>query len=150
MIMTKARKGSNVKVHNVGTLNDGSEFDNSYKLGNTLNFKVGDGQLLKKFDETVKGMSVGDKKKVTLTPEEAYGNPNPQAVQNVPKEAFGGDLEKLQVGARVNGQTEQGQPLVAKIQAINESEVTLDLNHPLAGESLNFEIELVDVVKKNK
>ena len=148
--MTKARKGSNVKVHYVGTLNDGSEFDNSYKLGNTLDFKVGDGQLLKKFDESVKGMSVGDKKKVTLTPEEAYGNPNPQALQNVPKEVFGGDLEKLQIGARVQGQTEQGQPLVAKIQAINESEVTLDLNHPLAGESLNFEIELVDVVKKKK
>ena len=148
MIMTKARKGSSVKVHYVGTLNDGSEFDNSYKLGNTLDFKVGEGNLLKKFDDTVKGMSVGDKKKVTLSADEAYGNPNPQAIQNVPKDAFGGDLEKLQVGARVNGQTQEGQPLVAKIRAINESEVTLDLNHPLAGESLNFEIELVDIIKK--
>ena len=148
MIMTKARKGSNVKVHYIGTLNDGSEFDNSYKLGNPLGFKVGDGQLLKKFDETVKGMSVGDKKKVTLTANEAYGEPNPQAIQNVPKEIFGGDLEKLQVGARVQGQNDGGQPLVAKVQAINENEVTLDLNHPLAGESLNFEIELVDIVKK--
>ncbi len=146
--MSKARKGSNVKVHYIGTLNDGSEFDNSYKLGNTLDFKVGDGKLLKKFDETVKGMSVGDKKKVTLSPDEAYGQPNPQAIQNVPKEAFGGDVEKLEIGSRVNGQTNEGQPLTAKVQAINESEVTLDLNHPLAGEELNFEIELVDIVKK--
>ena len=146
--MSKAKKGSNVKVHYVGTLNDGSEFDNSYKAGDPLGFKVGDGQLLKKFDEAVIGLSVGDKKTITLSPEDAYGQPVPEAVQNVPKEAFGGEIDKLQVGGSVQGQNKEGRPLVGKVEAINESDVTLNLNHPLAGESLNFNIELIDIDKK--
>ena len=146
--MSKARKGSNVKVHYVGTLNDGSEFDNSYKMGEPMGFKIGDGKLLKKFDESVKGMSVGEKKKIVLSPEEGYGQPNPNARQVVPKDAFGENVTNLAVGARVSGQSEEGHPVVAMIVAIDNDGVTLDLNHPLAGKDLNFEIELVDIVKK--
>ena len=146
--MSKAKKGSNVKVHYVGTLDDGSEFDNSYKAGSPLDFQVGDGKLLKKFDEAVIGLSVGDKKTITLAPEDAYGQPVAEAVQNIPKQAFGGELDKLQVGGSVQGQNKDGNPLVGKVESINENDVTLNLNHPLAGESLNFDIELVGIDNK--
>jgi len=146
--MSKAKEGSNVKVHYIGTLNNGDEFDNSYKHGKTLDFEIGDGKLLPKFSNAVIGLSVGDKKNVSLRPEDAYGSPNPHARQVVPQEAFGDQSKKIQVGGAVQGKTEDGRQLVGKVESINEGEVVLDLNHPLAGKQLNFEIELVDIVKK--
>ena len=145
--MSKAKKGSSVKVHYIGTLSNGDEFDNSYKGGNPLDFKVGDGKLLKKFDEAVIGLSVGDKKTLSLRPEDAYGTPNPHARQVVPKDAFGPQSKNIEVGGTVQGQTEDGRQLVGKIEAINEGDVVLDLNHPLAGQQLNFQIELVELAE---
>ena len=140
----KTQKGSKVKVHYIGTLNDGSEFDNSYKRATTIDFEVGGGQMIKGFDEAVLDMEVGQKKNVTIPPAEAYCEYNEEANIKVPKSNFPENFEFIQ-GGLVEGSTESGQPVAALIIEIYENEVLMDFNHPLAGESLNFEIELVEI-----
>jgi len=137
----KVTTGHNVKVHYKGTLTDGTEFDNSRVRGQSLDFEVGSGRMIRGFNDAVLGMAPGDTKAVTLTPDVAYGERNPEALQAVPKEAFGPDFEFI-LGAMVQGNGPAGQ-FVAKIQSLEEENVVLDMNHPLAGEELNFEIELL-------
>lgn len=139
----KVRNGSSVSVHYRGTLSDGTEFDNSKVRGQTLNFQVGSGQMIAGFDNAVVGMTIGDVKKINLKADQAYGQPDPQAVQPVPRGAFPPDFEFL-VGEVVQGNGPQG-PFLAKIIEEGEEEIILDFNHPLAGEELNFEIELLAV-----
>ena len=139
----KAMKGRTVNVHYVGTFDDGTEFDNSRTRGQTLNFTVGSGQMISGFNDAVVGMTQGETKKITLAPEQAYGLHNPEATSVVPKEAFGADFP-FEIGGMVQGNGPQG-PFLAKIESVTDTEVTLDLNHPLAGKELNFEIELVSV-----
>jgi FKBP-type peptidyl-prolyl cis-trans isomerase 2 len=137
----KVTTGHNVSVHYKGTLTDGTEFDNSRVRGQTLDFQVGSGRMIRGFNDALLGMVVGDTKKVTLLPEDAYGERDPEAIQPVPKEAFGPDFE-FEIGGTVQGNGPRG-PFLAKIQALDEEKVLLDMNHPLAGEELSFEIELV-------
>ena len=137
----KVQNGNNVSVHYRGTLNDGTEFDNSKIRGQTLSFEVGSGRMLPGFDRAVVGMTVGQTKKISLTANEAYGPRIPDAVQTVPKTSFPPDFEFL-VGEVIQGNGPQG-PFLAKIEEEKEQEVVLDFNHPLAGEDLSFEIELV-------
>ena len=139
----KVQNGANVSVHYRGTLSDGTEFDNSKIRGQTLNFQVGSGKMLPGFDRAVVGMTTGQTKNINLPPTEAYGPRIPDAIQAVPKTAFGEGFEFL-VGEVVQGNGPQG-PFLAKIQEERETEVLLDFNHPLAGEDLDFEIELVAV-----
>ena len=137
----KVTTGHNVSVHYRGTLTDGTEFDNSRIRGETLDFQVGSGRMIRGFNDALLGMDVGDTKKVTLLPEDAYGDHNPEAIQPVPKDAFGPDFE-FEIGGTVQGNGPRG-PFLAKIQSLDEEKVLLDMNHPLAGEELSFEIELV-------
>jgi peptidylprolyl isomerase len=139
----QVKNGSTVNVHYKGTLHDGTEFDNSHVRGETLSFQVGSGQMIRGFNDAVVGMSVGETKTVKLTPDQAYGPRNPEATQVVPKAAFGANFE-FEIGGVIQGNGPSG-PFLAKIQEVADSEVTLDLNHPLAGEALNFEIEVVSV-----
>lgn len=139
----KVQNGANVSVHYRGTLNDGTEFDNSKIRGKTLNFQVGAGKMLPGFDRAIVGMTTGQTKKINLVSDEAYGPRIPDAIQVVPKTAFGTDFEFL-VGEVIQGNGPKG-PFLAKIQEEREEEVLLDFNHPLAGEDLNFEIELVSI-----
>ena len=139
----KVENGSNVKVHYKGTLKDGSIFDDSRVRGKPLSFTIGSGHMLKKFNDTVAEMSVGDSTQITIEPEEAYGYYDSNALNAVPKERFGPDFE-FKKGAIVRGDGPYG-PFVAKIHEIEEERVILDFNHPLAGEQLNFEIELLEV-----
>ena len=141
--MKLVEHGQKVKVHYRGTYSDGEEFDNSYTKGKALEFEVGSGQMIPGFDSAVFGMSEGEKKTIALTPDMAYGDHNPTAVQKVQKTLFPPEFEFI-VGEMVQGNTPQG-PFVAKITAEDEEQVTLDLNHPLAGKDLNFEIELVEI-----
>jgi FKBP-type peptidyl-prolyl cis-trans isomerase 2 len=92
-------------------------------------------------------MKIGEVKNVKLSPEEAYGNVNPEAVQAVPQSSFPPDF-KLQEGLLVQGHDPQGQPVMAKIDSVEQDSVVLDFNHPLAGKSLNFEIELLSISNK--
>lgn len=134
----------NVKVNYVGTLNDGSEFDNSYKRGQTLDFTAGVGQMIKGFDDAIIGMQVGEKKTIKIMPEDAYGHVNEQALIEVPKDNFEQGMQ-LNPGDTVEGRSEDGQIVIVKVASVNENTVTLDTNHPLAGQELNFEIELMEI-----
>lgn len=138
-------KGNNVKVHYRGTLvENGEEFDSSYLRNQTLNFKVGSGQMIKGFDEALLGMTVGQVKEVEISATEAYGERNNDAIQDVPKTQFPEDFE-AQVGMTIQGMNEQGQPIMATIVEEKEDSITVDTNHPLAGKDLKFSIELVEV-----
>lgn len=137
----KVTTGQNVNVHYRGTLSDGTEFDNSRVRGQALSFEIGSGRMISGFNDAVVGMTVGETKSVTLTPDNAYGYRNEQAVQNVPRTAFGEDFQ-FEIGGTVQGNGPMG-PFLAKILEVGDDNVLLDMNHPLAGETLNFEIELV-------
>ncbi len=140
--MSKAKNGNSVKVHYKGTLDDGTVFDNSHDRGETLDFELGAKRLLPDFEEAVVGMAVGDTKSFRIV--EGYGTYNPEAVVKVPREAFPPDFA-FEVGTAVQGTSPTGQPLVAKINSVTDTEVELDHNHPLAGKDLNFEVELVEI-----
>jgi len=140
----KVKNGDSVKVHYIGTLNDGNEFDNSYKRGSTLDFQVGGGQMIKGFDEALVEMEVGEKKTINLKPDSAYGPRREEAIMSVGKGNFPPDFDPKE-GEMVQGRTENGQPVNALIIEVQENDIILDMNHPLAGEELNFEIELVEI-----
>jgi len=144
--MTKLKSGDKVKVHYVGTLKDGSEFDNSRERKQTLEFAIDDGKLLKGFNDAVKDLDVGEKTKVKLEAKEAYGEYITEAVITVKKNEFPPQM-KFEMNGFVQGQDNQGRPVQGQIVKIEEESVNLDMNHPLAGEDLNFEIELVEVVE---
>lgn len=142
--MRTVEKGSSIKVHYVGTTTDGNEFDNSYKRGSTLDFEVGSGQMITGFDEGVVGMKEGEKKTIEITPDRAYGDKRLDATIQVLRENFN-NLEQFSKGDMVQGSTHDGRPIQAYIEDITEEFVILDLNHPLAGKTLNFEIELIEI-----
>ena len=144
--MAKVEKGSKIKVHYTGTLNDGNKFDSSHDRGQTLDFEVGTGQMIKGFDEGVMGMEVGETKDLHIQPEDAYGLRKEEAQTEVPKEALPPDVNPV-IGETVQGQTIDGRPILAKVKELQENKVILDLNHPLAGEELNFKVELVEIEK---
>lgn len=137
------QNGQTVSVHYVGTLNDGTEFDSSKTRGEPISFQTGQGGVIPGFNNAVIGMQVGESKSVSLEPSEAYGDVNPEAVQLVPKDAFPSEMD-LQVGMQVQGSGPQGD-FPAVIDSITEEGVTVNMNHPLAGQTLNFAIELVDI-----
>lgn len=140
----KVEKGNNVKVHYTGTLEDGQQFDSSRDRGETLNFTVGTGQMIAGFDEAVMGMAIGEVKDVILSPEKAYGERSEEAVMPVSRQNFPEDFV-VEIGAMVQGSTAQGMPIQAQIIGEDEENIVLDMNHPLAGKSLNFNIELVEI-----
>ena len=140
----KVEAGHSIKVHYVGTTKNGNEFDNSYKRGSTLDFQVGSGQMIPGFDNGVVGMVVGEMKQVEIPPSEAYGERRPDATVQVLRENFN-NLDQFKRGDMVQGSTHDGRPIQAIIEDITDEYVVLDMNHPLAGETLIFDIELVDI-----
>ena len=146
----KVRTGHTVKVHYRGSLADGTIFDDSYHRERPLDFEVGSRRLIRGFSEAVIGMKKGETKTVTIPVEAAYGPVNPDAFQPVPRAAFSEDHE-FEVGGTVQGEGPQGK-FLARVHDILEEEdtIVLDMNHPLAGEELNFQIELLEVHKPKK
>ena len=132
-----------LSVHYVGTFDDGTEFDNSRSRGAALQVEVGAGQLIPGFEQAVSEMEVGDTKKIRIRPEEAYGVTNPTLIQEVGKDSFPDDFQ-FSVGEYVSGQSEDGQPVTGQIVNVEDTKVTLDFNHPMAGKNLNFEITAVE------
>jgi peptidylprolyl isomerase len=141
--MTQAKSGDTVKIHYTGTLNDGTEFDSSAGR-DPLEFEVGSGQVIPGFDKAVEGMAVGDEKTVNIQPEDAYGPRHDQMVQEVPKSALPDDLEPAE-GMGLQAQGPDGQVLNLTVTAVGEDSITVDGNHPLAGQALNFDIKLVEI-----
>ncbi|MBS3165638.1 peptidylprolyl isomerase [Candidatus Woesearchaeota archaeon] len=138
------KKGDTVKVEYTGTLDDGTQFDASSNLGRPLEFKVGEGSVIKGFEEGVVGMNVGEEKKIHLTPAHAYGDVNPLLVKKVPRGQLPKEQEP-QKGMMLLINLPNGVQLPAKIVEVTAADVTLDLNHPLAGKNLNFKIKVVSV-----
>ena len=142
--MSEAKTGDTVRIHYTGTLTDGSEFDSSAG-SDPLEFTIGAGQVIPGLDREIAGMAVGDTKTVTVVADEAYGQPLPEAVQELPRDVVPEGIN-LVVGNRLQATTADGQQMVVTIAAVTEETVTMDANHPLAGEDLVFEVELVEIV----
>lgn len=141
--MSQAKSGDSVKIHYTGTLDDGTQFDSSAGR-EPLAFTLGSGQVIPGFDKAVDGMTVGDKKSVNITPEDAYGPHQAQMVQEVPRSALPDDLEPAE-GMGLQAQGPDGQVVNLVVTSVGEDSVTVDGNHPLAGKALNFDIELVSI-----
>ncbi len=142
--MTTVEKGNKVKVEYTGTLEDGTVFDASERHGKPLEFEAGSGQVVKGFDAAVIGMKVGEEKEVTLQPDDAYGQPNPELTKKVPRDHLPKEQEP-QVGMTLMVNLPTGQQFPATISEVTDSEVTIDLNHPLAGKVLKFKIKVVGI-----
>lgn len=142
--MTQVKSGDKIKVHYHGKLNTGETFDSS-EGRDPLEFEVGSGMVIKGFDDGVTGMTVGEKKTVTIPADEAYGPVNPEMVLEMPKDRFPEDMQ-LENGMPLMMSDQNGQQFQVTIVEIKEAAVMLDANHPLAGKDLTFDLELVEIV----
>ena len=142
--MGQVKTGDKVKVHYHGKLTNGETFDSSEGRA-PLEFEVGSGMVIKGFDDGVTGMSVGEKKTVSIPFNEAYGPRNPEMLVDFPKDKFPSDME-LEVGMQLMMNNGAGQQFPVVVTQIKEDAVVLDANHPLAGQDLVFDIELVEIV----
>ncbi|NLE29734.1 MAG: peptidylprolyl isomerase [Phycisphaerae bacterium] len=141
--MTQAKEGNTVKVHYTGKLEDGTIFDSS-RDSEPLEFTLGAGQIIPGFEQAVIGMDIGDSKTVTIVPEQGYGNHMDEMVMSVKRDQLPPDLDP-KVGLQLQSQQRNGQIVTFIITEVNESAITVDANHPLAGKTLIFDIELLDV-----
>jgi FKBP-type peptidyl-prolyl cis-trans isomerase 2 len=141
--MQQANNGDKVKVHYHGRLTDGTTFDSS-EGREPLEFEVGSGSVIAGFDEGVKGMEIGEKKTINIPVDQAYGPKDPEMVVEFPKANFHPDMAP-EVGMRLNMTNNTGQVIPVVIVDVKPESVILDANHPLAGEDLVFEIELVSI-----
>ena len=142
--MQEAKSGDKVKVHYHGRLTSGETFDSS-EGRQPLEFEVGSGTVIKGFDDGVTGMKVGEKKTVNISAEDAYGEKNQDMVIEYPRSQFPPDIE-LKEGEQLVMSSASGQQFPVRIAEIKDEFVLLDANHPLAGEELIFDIELVEIV----
>ncbi len=136
--------GNKVKIEYKGTLEDGTVFDSSEAHGEPLEFEMGAGQVIPGFEEAVKGMKKGEEKTFQLQPEEAYGSHNPGLIKEVPRDQMPTDQEP-EAGMMLITELPNGAKLPAVITEVTDDIVTIDLNHPLAGKILTFEIKVVDI-----
>ena len=141
--MSQAKSGDTVKIHYTGTLEDGTEFDSSSGR-DPLQFTLGSGQVITGFDKAVEGMAVGDSKSVNIPPEDAYGPRHDQMIQDIPKTALPEDLEPTE-GMALQAKGQDGRVINLTVTSVGDDTITVDGNHPLAGESLNFDIRLVAI-----
>jgi len=141
--MKEAQAGDLVSVHYTGKLANGEVFDSS-KDRDPLKFTLGNEELLGGFEEGVVGMKPGDTKSVTLNPEEAFGDRREDLVLELPKTEFPQHITPS-VGLQLNMSSASGANLTVVITEVGENSVTLDGNHPLAGQTVVFDIELIEI-----
>ncbi len=142
--MSKVTNTDTVKVHYTGKTDDGTVFDSSIER-EPLQFTMGQGQLIPGFEKAVEGLAVGESTTVRIPADEAYGDVRPDMVVDIEKNQIPPDINP-ELGMQLQIQQPNGQPLGVTVKAITETHVTLDANHPLAGEALTFDIELVEIV----
>jgi len=141
--MAQAKQGDTVKVHYTGKLEDGTEFDSSVQR-EPLEFTIGEGKIIPGFEQAVVGMEPGEEKTVDVEADNAYGQHHDELIMVVDREQLPSEIDP-QVGQQL--QVRQGdQAFVVQVTDVSDSEITLDRNHPLAGEDLTFDIELVEIV----
>lgn len=142
--MAQAKEGDTVRVHYTGKLGDGTVFDTSDE-SEPLEFTIGKGQIIPGFEQAVVGMKPGETKTTTIPPEEAYGSRREDMTLTVDRGQFPEEI-KPEPGQQLQIQQPDGRAAIVVVSGVSESTVTLDANHPLAGQPLTFEIQLVDVV----
>lgn len=142
--MDTVKEGDTITVEYEGRLEDGTVFDSSDKHEEPLQFTVGEGKIIKGFDQAVLGMKVGEEKEVTVPPEQAYGQHNPELVRDLPRNVFPEDQE-IQRGMVFMMSLPDGRQVPVRIAEVGEEQVKVDLNSPLAGKTLKFTIKIVSI-----
>ena len=135
--------GQKVKIHYTGTLDDGTQFDSSAGR-DALEFEMGAGMVIPGFETGVQEMAIGEKKSIHIPAVEAYGEKREDMVMDFERSQLPEGLEP-EVGMGLQMQGPQGQPIPVQVTAVAETSITIDANHPLAGQNLNFDLELVEV-----
>lgn len=142
--MSKTKQGDTVKVHYTGKLEDGKVFDTSLNK-EPLEFTIGKGQVLKGFEEAVTGMEPGETKTANVPTEEAYGPVRDYLIIDVPRNQIPEHIEP-KIGQQLEVQQADGRKVPVTITFVSEENVTFDANHPLAGENLVFDVQLLEIV----
>jgi FKBP-type peptidyl-prolyl cis-trans isomerase 2 len=142
--MAQAKSGDTVKVHYTGKLDDGTIFASSLSR-DPLEFVIGDERIIPAFEQAVVGMTPGESRTTQIEADEAYGPHHDELVREVDRSIFPADMDP-EIGQRLNLSESDGREIVVTVTDFSESSVTLDANHPLAGEDLVFDIQLVGIV----
>lgn len=142
--MVKAKTGDTVKIHFTGKMQDDTVVETSKDRG-PLEFKIGEGNVISGLEQGIIGMQVGDKKTLTISPQEAFGLPRQELMVDLNKDDIPEGI-KLAVGIHLDIQASDGQKFKVKVVDVKEDTVTLDANHPLAGVTLIFDVELIEIV----
>ena len=145
--MQEVKKGDKIKVHYHGKLTDGTTFDSS-EGRDPLEFEVGSGMVIAGFDDGVTGMKVGDKKTINIPADQAYGQRFEDRLMEFPLNRFPEGMVP-EVGMQLMMSSGNGEQIPVVITAVGDENVMLDANHPLAGEDLIFDLELVDIQSKS-
>jgi peptidylprolyl isomerase len=143
-IMAAAKQGDTVKIHYTGKLTNGEVFDSS-RQRDPFQFTIGSGQVIAGFEQGTIGMEVGQTKTINIPCDKAYGIKNEDLIAVVAKGHLPKDYEP-KVGNRLGIHNENGQKIPVVITEVREKEITVDANHPLAGQDLIFELELIEIV----
>jgi FKBP-type peptidyl-prolyl cis-trans isomerase 2 len=139
----QAKAGDTVSLHYKGTLTDGTIFDSS-EGREPLSFALGANQVIEGFDAAVTGMAVGEKKTIHIPVEQAYGQANPEMVIKMPRSEIPADMVP-EVGMAMHLSDDAGEIIPVMVVGLDEESITLDANHPLSGQDLNFDLELVSI-----
>lgn len=139
----RVKEGDTIKIQYTGTLEDGTVFDSS-RTGEPLKFSVGGGQVIPGLNKAVEGMRLNEEKEVTIKAEDAYGKRDEALINKVPRVSLPKGFEPKE-GSAIRLQGPRGKPRPARIIAVSEDSITIDLNHPLAGKDLTFKIKVVGI-----
>ena len=142
--MAQAENGNTVKVHYVGTLDNGTQFDSS-KGKDPLEFTIGSGTLLPKFENAVVGLAPGETTNIKIPAAEGYGLRRDDLVIKIEKAKLPPTI-KPEIGMKLQMRTAQGEPMILNVVELLEDAIVVDANHELAGMDLNFDIELVEIL----
>lgn len=143
--MSQVSSGDVVRIHYTGRLPDGTQFDSSSGR-EPLEFKVGGGQIIPGLDRQIEGMAVGESGTLTIPADEAYGPRDENQIQTVSRTAIPPEIE-LSLGTNLQATTQDGGQIALTVVDLTEEEVTVDANHPLAGQDLIFDVEVVEIVE---
>jgi len=141
--MTQAKTGDIVTVHYTGTLDDGTQFDSS-QGGEPFTVTLGLEEAIPSFEKGLEGMSIGDKKSIRIEAADAYGEFHEGLVNELNKNEINLNQE-LHIGMEIQTSTQDGNTFMLVVKEINGEKITLDGNHPLAGQALNFDLKLIDI-----